>query len=92
MVRAVVIIDAAPVKRLTPTYCMVPAYPEHWSCPLPVRPLYIEVLYPSEERLKSLVYTLNKIWLDEQQAVVSSYPQIVEESEGYLKAAEERKI
>lgn len=42
--------------------------------------------------LKSLVYTLNKIWLDDHQAVVSSYPQIVEESEGYLKAAEERKI
>ena len=45
-----------------------------------------------EATLKSLVYTLNKIWLDDHQAVVSSYPQIVEESEGYLKAAEERKI
>ena len=45
-----------------------------------------------ETTLKSLVYTLNKIWLDDHQAVVSSYPQIGEESEGYLKAAEERKI
>ena len=42
-----------------------------------------------EDTLKSLVYTLNKIWLDDHQAVVSSYPQIEEENEGYLKAAEE---
>ena len=44
-----------------------------------------------EETLRSLVYTLNKIWLDDHQAVVTSYPKLEEESEGYLKAAEERK-
>ena len=42
-----------------------------------------------EDTLKSLVYTLNKIWLDDHQAVVSSYPDMEEESEGCLKAAEE---
>ena len=41
-----------------------------------------------EQTLKSLVYTLNKIWLDDHQAVVKAYPEIVEES-GMLKAAEE---
>ena len=41
-----------------------------------------------EQTLKSLVYTLNKIWLDDRQAVVKAYPEIVEES-GMLKAAEE---
>ena len=44
-----------------------------------------------EETLRSLAYTLNKIWLDDHQAVVTSYPKLEEESEGYLKAAEERK-
>ena len=43
-----------------------------------------------EETLKALAYTLNKIWLDDHQAVVTSYPKLEEESEGYLKAAEER--
>ena len=43
-----------------------------------------------EETLKSLVYTLNKIWLDDHQAVVTSDPKLGEENEGYLKAAEER--
>ena len=42
-----------------------------------------------EETLKSLVYTLNKIWLDDHQAVVKAYPH--NEEENYmLKAAEER--
>jgi len=41
-----------------------------------------------EDTLKSLVYTLNKIWLDDHQAVVTSYPKLEEES-GMLKAAEE---
>ena len=44
-----------------------------------------------EDTLKSLAYTLNKIWLDDHQAVVTSYPKLEEESGGYLKAAEERK-
>jgi DNA mismatch endonuclease (patch repair protein) len=42
-----------------------------------------------EETLKSLVYTLNKIWLDDHQAVVTSYPKLEEENGSYLKAAEE---
>ena len=42
-----------------------------------------------EETLKSLVYTLNKIWLDDHQAIVTSYPK-PEEENGMLKAAEER--
>ena len=42
-----------------------------------------------EETLKSLVYTLNKIWLDDHQAVVRDYPRLEEES-GMLKAAEDR--
>ena len=41
-----------------------------------------------EETLKSLVYTLNKIWLDDHQAVVKAYPEMNEEG-GMLKAAEE---
>ena len=41
-----------------------------------------------EKTLKSLVYTLNKIWLDDHQAVVKAYP-IMEEESGMLKAAEE---
>ena len=42
-----------------------------------------------EETLKSLVYTLNKIWLEDHQAVVKAYPH--HEEENYmLKAAEER--
>ena len=42
-----------------------------------------------EKTLKSLVYTLNKIWLDDHQAVVKDYPRLEEES-GMLKAAEDR--
>jgi len=42
-----------------------------------------------EDTLKSLVYTLNKIWLDDHQAVVTSYPKLEEEDRNYLKAAEE---
>jgi DNA mismatch endonuclease (patch repair protein) len=41
-----------------------------------------------EDTLKSLVFTLNKIWLDDHQAVVTSYPKLEEESD-MLKAAEE---
>ena len=41
-----------------------------------------------EETLKPLVYTLNKIWLDDHQAVVKAYPEMEEEG-GMLKAAEE---
>ena len=41
-----------------------------------------------EDTLKSLAYTLNKIWLDDHQAVVKDYPRLEEES-GMLKAAEE---
>ena len=41
-----------------------------------------------EETLKSLVYTLNKIWLEDHQAIVKDYP-IIEEESGMLKAAEE---
>ena len=40
-----------------------------------------------EATLKSLVYTLNKIWLDDHR-VTSAYPEMEEES-GMLKAAEE---
>ena len=41
-----------------------------------------------EETLKSIAFTLNKIWLDDHQAVVKDYPRLEEES-GMLKAAEE---
>ena len=41
-----------------------------------------------EETLKSLVYTLNKIWLEDHQAVVKAYPKL-EEEDGMLKAAED---
>ena len=42
-----------------------------------------------EETLKSLVFTLNKIWLEEHAVVGKPYPKI-EEEDGMLKAAEER--
>ena len=42
-----------------------------------------------EETLRALVYTLNKIWLEDHQAVVTSYPEL-EEGSGMLKAAEDR--
>ena len=41
-----------------------------------------------EETLKSLAYTLNKIWLDDH-AVKKPYPKL-EEEDGMLRAAEER--
>ena len=42
-----------------------------------------------EQTLKSLAFTLNKIWLEDHQAVVTSYPEL-EEGSGMLKAAEDR--
>ena len=42
-----------------------------------------------EETLKSLVYTLNKIWLEEHAVIGKPYPELEEEG-GMLKAAEER--
>ena len=42
-----------------------------------------------EETLKSLVFTLNKIWLDDHRVNTDAYPQLEEEGENYLKAAEE---
>ena len=42
-----------------------------------------------EDTLKSLVYTLNKIWLDDHRVNNGVYPAIEEESGSYLKAAEE---
>ena len=52
-----------------------------WECELK--------LSKREETLRALVYTLNKIWLEDHQAVVTSYPELEEES-GMLKAAEDR--
>ena len=43
-----------------------------------------------EETLKSLVYTLNKIWLEEHAVIGKPYPEMEEEG-GMLKAAEEKK-
>ena len=45
-----------------------------------------------EETLESLAYTLNHIWLQDHGAKMVSYPQLEEESENYLIAAEEEKI
>ena len=42
-----------------------------------------------EETLKSLVYTLNKIWLEDHQAIVKPYSKLDEEN-GMLKAAEDK--
>jgi len=42
-----------------------------------------------EETLKSLVYTLNKIWLKDHAVVGKPYPKQEEEGENSLKAAEE---
>ena len=42
-----------------------------------------------EETLKSLVYTLNKIWLKDHAVVGKPYPKQEEEGDNYLKAAEE---
>ena len=52
-----------------------------WECELK--------LSKREETLRALVYTLNKIWLEDHQAVVTSYPEL-EEGSGMLKAAEDR--
>ena len=41
-----------------------------------------------EETLKSLAFTLNKIWLEDHAVIGKPYPQI-EEEDGMLKAAEE---
>ena len=43
-----------------------------------------------EKTLKSLVYTLNKIWLDDHRVNNGVYPAIEEEDDSFLKAAEER--
>lgn len=45
-----------------------------------------------EETLESIAFTLNHIWLQDHGAKMVSYPQLEEESENYLKAAEEEKI
>ena len=42
-----------------------------------------------EQTLKSLAFTLNKIWLDDHRAAAFPYPQL-EEEDGMLKAAEEK--
>ena len=42
-----------------------------------------------EETLRSLVYTLNKIWLDDHSIVGKPYPKL-EDEDGMLKAAEEQ--
>ena len=43
-----------------------------------------------EQTLKSLAYTLNKMWLEEHAIIGKPYPQLEEEN-GMLKAAEDRK-
>ena len=42
-----------------------------------------------EQTLKSLAFTLNKIWLEEHAVIGKPYPQLEEEG-GMLKAAEEQ--
>ena len=42
-----------------------------------------------EETLESLAFTLNHIWLQNHGAKTVQYPKMEEESENYLKAAEE---
>ena len=42
-----------------------------------------------EETLDSIAFTLNHIWLQDHGAKTISYPKVEEESENYLKAAEE---
>ena len=44
-----------------------------------------------ESTLKSLAYTLNKIWLEDHQVKAKPYPAI-EEEDGMLKAAEDIKL
>ena len=41
------------------------------------------------DTLKALVYTFNKIWLDDHQAIVKAYPRLEEEDGSLMKAAEE---
>ena len=53
-----------------------------WECELK--------LSKREQTLKSLAFTLNKIWLEEHAIIGKPYPQLEEEN-GMLKAAEERK-
>ena len=45
-----------------------------------------------EETLESIAFTLNHIWLQDHGAKTVPYPKVEEESENYLKAAEEEKI
>ena len=42
-----------------------------------------------EETLEFIAFTLNHIWLQDHGAKTNSYPKVDEESENYLKAAEE---
>ena len=42
-----------------------------------------------EDTLKSLAFTLNRIWLEEHAVVGKPYPATIEEGENHLKAAEE---
>ena len=43
-----------------------------------------------EQTLKSLAFTLNKIWLDDHSAAAKPYPQLEEEEYNYSRAAEEK--
>ena len=43
-----------------------------------------------EQTLNSIAFTLNHIWLQDHGAKTISYPKVEEESENYLKAAEEK--
>ena len=42
-----------------------------------------------EQTLKSLAYTLNRIWLEDHAVIGKPYPKLEEEKENYLKAAED---
>jgi DNA mismatch endonuclease (patch repair protein) len=43
-----------------------------------------------EQTLKSLAFTLNKIWLDDHRVAAKPYPQLEEEDYNYSRAAEEK--
>ena len=43
-----------------------------------------------EQTLKSLAFTLNKIWLDDHRAAAIPYPKLEEEDYNYSRAAEEK--
>ena len=45
-----------------------------------------------EQTLKSLAYTLNKIWLEDHAIIGKPYPKLEEEDGNYLKAAEDKAI